>query len=324
MALDHYVSQVHLKNFYSPELGRLHAIRKSDLKKFEPRSRDVCRLEEGNTNPFLRENRAIEEFLLSVEPQYSRSIDLLRKNACDQAAVFAIAGFVSYILACSPTGQRLFSNPLEASVRSTAKILEAQGKLSAPPKELGYASFSEMLDSGAIKIDVDPKFPQAMSITAILSWVSVFGNSRWEVLTNDNRDASFFTSDFPVGFESADDPRVINKIVPLSPVLAVRIMPDISLSQAAIDLTFAKLRTRMRRVARAEAIEINRTLVRCAEDVVFFRDDLQWVPSFVAKNRAYRVEGTTDQLPSGRGYLNISRQHVVKRSPETGMSAADV
>jgi hypothetical protein len=34
MALDHYVSQVHLKNFYSPAMaGLMYAIRKSDLKR---------------------------------------------------------------------------------------------------------------------------------------------------------------------------------------------------------------------------------------------------------------------------------------------------
>ena len=36
MSLDHYVSQVHLKNFYSPALdGLMYATRKSDLKTFQ-------------------------------------------------------------------------------------------------------------------------------------------------------------------------------------------------------------------------------------------------------------------------------------------------
>jgi hypothetical protein len=49
-ALDHYVSQVHLRNFYSPELGRkMYALRKSDLRAFPCRSEDVCRIEAGST-----------------------------------------------------------------------------------------------------------------------------------------------------------------------------------------------------------------------------------------------------------------------------------
>jgi hypothetical protein len=80
----------------------MYAIRKSDMKAFETRANDVCRIEEGSTNAYLRQDRAVEEFLLRVEPHYNRSIELLRHNACDKEAIFAIAGFVAYVLACSP------------------------------------------------------------------------------------------------------------------------------------------------------------------------------------------------------------------------------
>src|SRR4029077_16902489 len=75
MALDHYVSQVYLKNFYSPALdGLVYAIRKSDLKRFPTKSQDVCRIEEGSTNAYLTKDRAIEEFLKEVEPRYNASL----------------------------------------------------------------------------------------------------------------------------------------------------------------------------------------------------------------------------------------------------------
>jgi hypothetical protein len=61
MPLDHYVSQVHLKNFYSPALGsRMYAMRKHDLKSFTPNSQSVCRIEDGSTNAFLKNDRMIE------------------------------------------------------------------------------------------------------------------------------------------------------------------------------------------------------------------------------------------------------------------------
>lgn len=61
MSLDHYVSQVHLKNFVSPVLGHsLYAIRKSDLKPFTPTAQSICRIEDGSTNSYLREERAVE------------------------------------------------------------------------------------------------------------------------------------------------------------------------------------------------------------------------------------------------------------------------
>jgi len=54
MPFDRYVSQVHLENFNSPVLDRkLHAIRKSDLKRFQQRSLGICRIEDGSTNPYL-------------------------------------------------------------------------------------------------------------------------------------------------------------------------------------------------------------------------------------------------------------------------------
>jgi hypothetical protein len=55
MPLDHYISQVHLKNFYSPVLGeRLYAMRKSYLKSLTPDSKSVCRISDGSTNAYLR------------------------------------------------------------------------------------------------------------------------------------------------------------------------------------------------------------------------------------------------------------------------------
>src|ERR1035441_5241978 len=68
MPLDHYVSQVHLKQFFSLALGsRLYATKKSDLKSFQCHSKDVCRIEDGSTNAYLINDRAIEEFLRGIE-----------------------------------------------------------------------------------------------------------------------------------------------------------------------------------------------------------------------------------------------------------------
>jgi hypothetical protein len=85
VALDHYVSQVHLKRFYTPALNELmYAVRKSDLKRFTPRSDDVCRIDEGNTNRYLTEPRAIEEFLKPVEHRYNAAIVPWRKASLMQ------------------------------------------------------------------------------------------------------------------------------------------------------------------------------------------------------------------------------------------------
>lgn len=126
MPLDHYVSQVHLKNFYSPDLGnRSYAIRKSDLKTFTPTAEDVCRILNGSTNAYLRENRAIEDFLNTVEPIYNISVAKLRTGKIDHECIYAIAGFVSYVISCSPTGMRILSDPLRRTLETTAAMLDA-------------------------------------------------------------------------------------------------------------------------------------------------------------------------------------------------------
>ena len=98
---------MHLKNFNSPALD--------DLKRFRTKSQDVCRIEDGSTNAYLKENRAIEEFLKDVEPRYNASVAKLRENKIDQECIFCIAGFVAYIVACSPAAMRIYSGPMKST-----------------------------------------------------------------------------------------------------------------------------------------------------------------------------------------------------------------
>jgi hypothetical protein len=64
--------------------------------------------------------------------------------------------------------------------------------------------------------------------------------------------------------------------------------------------------------------EINRLIVQCAEDLVFYRDDHEWIGDFVAKNRYYRIEAVTDRIPYGTGFMNISTQRIVLHQASTG------
>ncbi|MCX5770922.1 MAG: hypothetical protein NTZ09_11710 [Candidatus Hydrogenedentes bacterium] len=96
MPLDHYVSQGHLRRFYSPILGnRMYAIRKADLKAFTSDSQAVCRIMDGSTNAFLREDRVVEDFLKTIEPKYNVAVDKLIKGEIDKECIYTIAGFVA-------------------------------------------------------------------------------------------------------------------------------------------------------------------------------------------------------------------------------------
>lgn len=314
MPLDHYVSQVHLRNFYSPDLdGLMRAIRKSDLKKFPTRSQDVCRIEEGSTNAYLKDDRIIEEFLREVEPRYNSAISKLRGGSLDKESILSISGFAAYVATCSPTAMRLHSRLLRETVASTATLLDAKGDMPKAPDVLGGKSISELLADGTVMIDIDPKFPQALGISNVLHLTSVFGNSVWEVLRNNESESPFFTSDYPSAMEVVGINTPINRLVPLAPDLAIRIVPDINLSRKQADLTFGKLRLANRRLSRREVADVNRLVVRCAEDLVFYGSELPWIEKFVSKNQEYRIESIAQTLPTGTGNFIVSTHRIRAR-----------
>lgn len=312
MPLDHYVSQVHLRNFYSPVLqNRMHAIRKSDLKTFTPRSEDVCRIADGSTNAYLQPQRVVEDFLLSVEPRYNSALNTLRNGEPDVAAVHTIAGFTAYVSTSAPAAIRIGTAPLQSVLQATAEMLDRQGRISRAPEVLGNKTITELLNNGTVHFDVDGKYPQALGISGILQRLSVFGNSPWEILHNEVPDNPFLTSDFPVAIEARGNSGIVNRIVPLAPDLAIRILPDVSLARTKPDLTFSGFRYRRFRLGRMGVSSLNRLIVQCAEETVFHRDAHAWIPGFVSKNRHYRVECVTTRIPHGTGIMHVATQRVV-------------
>ena len=311
MPLDHYISQVHLRKFYSPLRGdRLYAIRKSDLKAFTPNAKGVCAINDGSTNAYLSENRAIEEFLKSVEPNYNAAVDKLSAGKIDTECVYTVAGFVAYVASCSPTAMRIQSGPLKASLEAAAATLDAQGLIRPSPSSLGGKTLTQLMESSAVKFTVDPKYPQAIGIDSINKLIAAFGNFEWEILHNEFPDNPFFTSDYPIALEATGDARILNKIVPLASNLAIRIKPGIRMDTRQADFSFKNFRSHSRTISHHELVEINRLLVRCAEDAVFYRDHRPWIQPFIAKNRYYRVEAMTSRVPTATGSLLISSQTI--------------
>jgi hypothetical protein len=316
--LDHYVSQVHLKKFYSPVLGeRMYAIRKSDLKCFSPNSKGVCGIHDGSTNAYLREDRAIEEFLKTIEPNYNSALEKLIAGKIDDDCIYTISGFVAFIITCSPGGMRIHSGPLKSTVEVTAALMDAREMIPPPPPKLGGANLTELLRSGAAKVAIDPKYPQAVGISSILKHTATFGNFTWEILRNGFADSPFFTSDYPAAIEKSDDPRILNRIIPLAPDLAIRIRPDLAIDRCQADFSFENFEYRIRYISHAELVQLNRLIVQCAEETVFYRDDSPWVKPFVAKNRRYRIEPLAYEQPTPTGKLLISSLRIVaSASPE--------
>lgn len=316
MPLDHYVSQVHLRNFYSPALNsrQMYAIRKRDQHQFVCSSKDVCRTLDGSTNSYLVDQRAIEHLLRQIEPRYNDSVAKLRNGTPDPDSIYVISAFAAYVAHCSPTAMRLFSEPLRSVVATTTELMEQQGKIPPPPAILGGDSMTELLNSGKVKVSIDPKYPQAIGISIILDTLSVFGNSSWQLIHNkEDLHSAFFTSDFPVAIERASDRRVINRIIPLAPDFAVRIVPDPSFKKTSNDFSFSKFRYQLRRPKIEDIRAINKAIVQCAENLVFFRDMAPWVPDFVAKNSPFRIQPLTEKIPFPSGTMHLWSQRIGRR-----------
>lgn len=302
MPLDHYISQVHLRKFYAPDLGeRFYAIRKSDLRTFTQNSKNVCRIEEGNSNQYLEEPRAIEEFLKEVEPRYNFAIQKIIEGEINPEIIFIISGFLGYIMTCSPTAMRMKSVMLEEMVKEEARILDKKGTFPDTPKAFKGKSLTELIDSGAIKVDIDKKYPQAIGVTTIIDRTYEVGNFHWEILVNEHADSPFFTSDFPVAPESTRFDSPITKTIPLTPTLAIRITPKIELQGQEPDIGFKNFTCKYKKIQKRQADTINKLIVRSAENTIFYSKNLEWIPRFVERNRNFRTTTKLKIFPAEKG-----------------------
>lgn len=304
-------------NFYSPKLGNLmYAIRKSDLKLFTPHARSVCRIEEGNTNSYLREDRIIEEFLKRIEPRYNSAIKKLISDRIDPECIFVIAGFIAYVSTCSLAGMRILAESLKPVVEDVASIIDSRGSLLPPPPQLGGKSLTELLQNDTLRIRINPKYPQAIGIQSILFFTASYGNFDWDILINSFEDSPFFTSDFPIAIERGTNPDILNRIVPLAPSLAIRIRPNLSYKRERADFSCSHFRRTIRKLDRSKVMNINRLIVRCAETTVFFRDNYDWVSSFVKKNSGYHVETKSERIPYRKGNTIRTTQEITKTTEQ--------
>ena len=171
MPLDHYVSQVHLRRFYSSALGnRMHATRKADLKYFTPDSESVCRVMDGSTNTYLLKDRVIEEFLKRIEPNYNPALEQLSAGRVDSNCIYTIAGFVAYVVTCSPAGMRIQSMPLKRMLEHQAVVMDAQEAFPPSPAELGGARLPIFCVTDVSSSRLIPNMPSRPEL--LLSWTS--------------------------------------------------------------------------------------------------------------------------------------------------------
>lgn len=294
MALDHYVSQVHLKNFYDISLGdRMHAIKKVTGAYFKCNAYSQCRIDDHSTTTYLKEPRAIEDFLKNIEPKYNTATEKLYCGKIDQECIHTIVGFIAFISCCTPASIRLAKFAFHTLSSLQLKTLE---KLDLLPKVLeifGDVKLTQLLDDNLVKINIDGKYPQAVGISTIYERMSVWGNSRWEIIINNYDDSPFFTSDNPLVIEHIYE-GAFNRIIPLTPMLAVRLCYVAPTIQMPYNSNYDDFTCSRYEASRNEILNINKLIVQCAEDIVYFSNNLSWVANFIGKHATSKLEAVSN------------------------------
>jgi Protein of unknown function (DUF4238) len=149
----------------------------------------------------------------------------------------------------------------------------------------------------------------------MLRLLNSYGNSYWDILLNDDDHSSFFTSDFPASIEKSNNTTILNRVVPLAPDIAVRIIPRLDSTRQKPNFTFPNFKWRKLSLNHSQIRQVNKLTTQCAEEMIFFRDDHHWVKSFVKKNANYWIEPVSSKIPTGNGIMTVSTVRIARRPP---------
>ncbi|MCS5709875.1 DUF4238 domain-containing protein [Candidatus Berkiella aquae] len=220
MAIDHYISQVYLRGF-SIKKNELFTICKHTLRKTRCSIQSICGIEEGNTNFYFTEPRAIEKFLIPIENNYNSVIEQLLNGKIDNETIYTISGWIAYVHSCSLTGVRLSQGMFQNLVDEIESVSEIDNSLFPIWTTADKVPNMKSLKKGYVS--ADPKYAQANGIYTVEKLAYTIGNLKWELLRNPFPDSPFFTSDNPIAMEPKKHSHLPNIIVPLTPQLALRI-----------------------------------------------------------------------------------------------------
>jgi hypothetical protein len=106
-----------------------------------------------------------------------------------------------------------------------------------------------------------------------------------------------------VALERTADPRVLARLVPLARDLAVRLVPMLPAGPLRRQTPQANRRRRHRPADREEVAKLNRTMLRCAQDAVFYGNDAHCAPKLVVRNREFRVLPISRSIPTECGSI---------------------
>ena len=292
MAKDHYVAQTYLKHWCDPKnKPPLQVYRKSDLKHFPCRPRDVCHEWDGDLIPeYLTDPGRLGKFRKIFEPRWKPTVERLCAGNIDPKDKLALSmAWAHFFL--FPPAQREIAKGIHANeVRAMARSLFEGHRLD--PATLN------------IEIEREADFFKRFGTKHLASATWAFYNQDWIILLNET-ETPFITSDNPAAFVPNSKPP--ERILPISPSLCLYAKIDLSIAETDHfdwgsppngSITF-------RNISRPSAMKINRFTAINANDLVFAQSVDVGIAALVKKYRDVRprVEPMRVALPADDGAL---------------------
>jgi hypothetical protein len=320
MSQDHYVARTYLKHFGDPECGgMLHGYRKPAGDTFPCWPKDVCHEWDGDINPALKDPGLLGAYRDYFEPHWNPSIAQIASGSLRHQDKWAIAGYLSNLMACVPAWLRV-NQQCMADMRGTLvrESLRAQ-KSRGMPLNKAQQQLLDFLDSGK-RLPMDPNEAKARAIHDLVDHAWRAYNADWIILRNDSQQP-FITSDNPVAFGWSGrlgDP--VRRYLPVTPNLCVGVSFDPARHDErnlTPELLEQDLKAGPRGVVRSgtarpiEVREINKLIVQCAEEQIFSSKAFDQLPPLTRKYGRYRLESEGFE-GLARGGLHIGTRYVVR------------
>jgi len=318
MPEDHYVSQTYLRHFAGPN-GMLRAYRKSDGRSFPCRPRDVCRETDGDVVPdFLSEPGFLGIYRGSFEPLWNSAVAALASRRCDMQDKQVVAGYWANLLVCTPTWRRMGVLTYD---RMTVDYLNAHLALSEKKGTVDpvIADAMEMLRAQKLTLCTDPNFIRAQSVISMMKHMWRLYNADWTVMESETVD--FVTSDNPACFLDQGEwtgrpPREFVRYLPISPRMCLSC--DIAANYKGRDVTPdfdipPEGGIRGGHVSPQVARNVNVSIAKCAENLVFTGAEDDGIRRMVEKYAGFRVDVEFQKIPAPGGHYIASRTRTLER-----------
>lgn len=311
---DHFVARTYLKNFSLPQKpGLVNLIRKSNLQRLnDVHVGDICHKKDWSTNEyFVGQERIVEQYLAFYEPNWPTCVDVLRSSGFDFKTKANMAGYIAYLIACTPTAARIAHISTEESAQLAYDIIERRLRQEVSP-ELREKIDRFEKEHGRPKMLVKDDFPKAIGIQGLLKYQKLLLSSRWVILRNETT-VPYLTSDNPVCRKYENARGECDLYCPITPEIAILIETS---KEEPTDHDGLAL------ISEQGVQMFNELMVKSAEDMVIFGEN-EKVDALVQKFQDWQVGVMILKIPEGNGITLITQQKAMKTDPSSQEAASD-